>query len=37
VTAVGGYFVLESGEKKPTLHIDAIESEIPLTIGSDIA
>ena len=37
MTASGGYFVLESGEKKTTLHIDAIESEIPLTVGSDIA
>ena len=37
LTAVGGYFILENGEKKTTMHIDAIESEIPLTIGSDVA
>ena len=32
VTAVGGYFILEGGEKKTSMHIDAIESEIPLTV-----
>lgn len=37
MVAQGGYFILESGEKKTNLHIDAIESEIPLTVGSDIA
>lgn len=37
LVAEGGYFILASGEKKTTLHIDAIESEIPLTLGSDVS
>lgn len=37
VTASGGYFVLDKGEKKTSMHIDAIESEIPLLVGSDIS
>ena len=36
MTASGGYFILEGGEKKTSMHIDAIESEIPLLVGSDI-
>ena len=37
LTAESGYFIMQNGEKKNTVHIDAIETEIPLTVGSDIA
>lgn len=32
----GGYFILEDGEKKTNMHIDAIESELSFTVGSDV-
>lgn len=32
LTADGGYFILADGSKRTTLHIDATESEIPLTV-----
>lgn len=37
MTAEGGYFIMENGEKKNKIHIDAIEAEVPLTVGSDIS
>ncbi len=37
VTASGGYFVLQNGEKKNTIHIDSMEAEVPIVVWSDIA